>query len=175
MSDGKIKLNWLEALKLLLAALMGPLGGGGAQALFWGMKKQTIPRGLRNNNPLNIRISTSNWVGKRKENTDGVFEQFISKEYGIRAAIILVRRYIGEYGLNTIEKIVSRWAPSNENDTAKYIETVVQKSGINPDRIIKKDDKYTICRILFVMTYVENGEFIPYETFVNVWKLYVDS
>jgi hypothetical protein len=38
-------------------------------------KKIDSPRGIRNNNPLNIRIG-NDWQGERKPNTDGAFEQF---------------------------------------------------------------------------------------------------
>ena len=41
------------------------------------------PRGFRNNNWLNIRISNNNWQGKRTDNTDGAFEQFETPELGI--------------------------------------------------------------------------------------------
>ena len=39
----------------------------------------TLPRGYRNNNPLNIRYSRNNtWIGKVTPNTDGAFEQLLS-------------------------------------------------------------------------------------------------
>ena len=47
---------------------------------------KTIPRGLRNNNPLNIRHSASRWQGARVEQTDKAFVQFTSLAMGYRAA-----------------------------------------------------------------------------------------
>ena len=44
----------------------------------------TIPRGIRNNNPLNIRIGNQ-WLGERANPNDPAFEQFVAMEYGIRA------------------------------------------------------------------------------------------
>ena len=43
-------------------------------------------RGQRNNNPLNIRHSSDQWEGARKEQTDQSFVQFESMAYGYRAA-----------------------------------------------------------------------------------------
>ena len=72
-------------------------------------------RGIRNCNPLNIRIG-NDWVGERQENTDGVFEQFTDMRFGIRAAFIILRNYITKYRIKTIQGIIQRWAPEVEND-----------------------------------------------------------
>ncbi len=52
------------------------------------MKKinNNIPRGIRNNNPLNIEHSQSKWQGMAVEQTDKRFVQFKSMTWGIRAA-----------------------------------------------------------------------------------------
>ena len=73
-----------------------------------------LPRGIRNNNPLNIRIGNK-WVGEVKSPTDPSFEQFSCMPYGLRAAFIILRRYIEVYKLNTISKIVSRYYKSIVN------------------------------------------------------------
>lgn len=55
-----------------------------------------ITRGVRNNNPFNIKMSNkNNWLGKVKHssNTDGTFEQFISMKYGLRAGVRLLKNY----------------------------------------------------------------------------------
>mgnify|MGYP003533551919 FL=1 len=46
-------------------------------------------RGIRNNNPLNIRLSADKWQGMREEQTDKAFVQFKSMAYGYRAAWII--------------------------------------------------------------------------------------
>ena len=86
----------------------------------------TIPRGFRNNNPGNIRISDMPWRGKtpRQDNTDGAFEQFTSMAYGVRAMTILLRTYIKRKKLDTIEKIIPVYAPATENDVETYIQVV---------------------------------------------------
>lgn len=123
------------------------------------MAKTAISRGIRNNNPLNIRIG-NNWWGEVDTPTDPQFEQFKKMEFGIRAAFIILRRYIEKYGRNTIRLIVESWAPSSENDTKAYIAFVSQKSGIEADTVIKYDDKATMIKVVEAMITMENGHSI---------------
>lgn len=97
--------------------------------------KANLPRGLRNNNPGNIRVSNNPWQGKipLEKNTDKAFEQFDFYVFGVRAMIILVRNYMEKHGLNTVRKILERYAPPNENHTGKYTDTVARWMGITPD------------------------------------------
>lgn len=86
-------------------------------------------RGLRNNNPGNIRHG-SQWEGMSANQSDPEFITFVSPVYGIRAMTRVLKNYQAMYGLNTIEKIITRWAPPEENDTASYIAQVVKATGI---------------------------------------------
>lgn len=89
-------------------------------------------RGLRNNNPFNIRKSSRNrWIGKSRFNSDGTFEQFISLPYGLRAGILLLRNGYIRKGYNTIEQIVSRFAPESENNTYQYCNFLASYIGIS--------------------------------------------
>lgn len=133
-------------------------------------KQKEKPRGIRNNNPLNIRIGNV-WLGEVKENTDGEFEQFTSMIYGLRAAIVLLRRYICHYHLNTIAQIVSRWAPSSENNTRQYINFVSERVGIANDVQIDFYDKVTICRLVEAMAYYECGSSIPIDAIEKAYDL----
>lgn len=72
--------------------------------------KQT-PRGLRNNNPLNIRRNKIQWQGLADEQTDREFCVFRSLEYGIRAAFLVLRTYITKYRLTSVAQVIGRWAP----------------------------------------------------------------
>lgn len=85
-----------------------------------------ITRGIRNNNPFNIKLCSNRWKGKipNKENKDGVFEQFVSMRYGLRAGTHLIRNYINRYNLHRVSDIINRFAPSNENKTENYISFV---------------------------------------------------
>ncbi len=97
-----------------------------------------IPRGIRNNNPLNIRRSKDQWKGMSKTQNDRSFCQFETLEYGWRAAFyLLTRTYYHKYRLYTIRGIISRWAPPQDNnDTSAYIANVSRLTGIDPDEPI---------------------------------------
>lgn len=119
------------------------------------MKKNT-PRGIRNNNPLNIRIGNT-WLGERMNPTDPAFEEFVAIEYGYRAAFCILRRYIKRYHKNTITSIISTWAPANENNTQRYIDFVADKLQISPSDIILYSDKVTMIRLVAAMQIMECG------------------
>lgn len=125
-------------------------------------KTRMVPRGIRNNNPLNIRIG-NNWLGERapKDCTDPDFEQFVAMVYGIRAAFCILRRYIRHYHRGTIRQIITSWAPAHENDTERYVQQVVQFTGINPDETILFEDKPTMCALVQAMARVEVGQSLP--------------
>ena len=114
------------------------------------------PRGIRNNNPLNIRIGNT-WLGEVPNPTDSEFEQFVSVRYGLRAAFVIMRRYIRRYGRNTPAKIIRAWAPAIENNTQRYIEVVCKRSLIAPNEVIDYADKKTMVRLVKAMAFVECG------------------
>lgn len=126
------------------------------------VKTQKTPRGIRNNNPLNIRIGNS-WQGEVENPTDKTFEQFTQMEYGLRAGFSLLRRYISRYHLNTISDIIKRWAPANENNTENYIKRVSLEVGLSPYEPIRFEDKETMCKIVDAMVFVENGQRVDME------------
>ena len=133
-----------------------------------------LPRGYRNNNPLNIRInSANNWAGKVTPNTDGAFEQFSSMAYGFRAAFVLIRKYINVDGRNTVALIIDKWAPDNENDTNKYISDVCYWSGFSPNTVINPYNQTQMCKLVYAMAIKENG-YAPNWYDVNAgWNLYI--
>ena len=134
-----------------------------------------IPRGIRNNNPLNIRRSKDLWMGMAEAQTDAEFVQFKSLEWGWRAAFyLLTRTYYHKYRLYTIRGIVSRWAPSCENNTAAYIENVSRLTGIEPDEPIGiPSDKPSRWMMLGVaMAIQENGtSSLDYFAMLRGWEL----
>ena len=121
---------------------------------------QNLPRGYRNNNPLNIRYSIYNqWKGKVLPNTDrnNTFEQFVNIVYGYRAALSLMRTYIRKYGCDTVAKIITRWAPENENNTAGYISDVCEFAGLTPDTAVTKNSRDVLTKMAYAMSIIENG------------------
>ena len=92
-------------------------------------------RGIRNNNPLNIRRSADKWQGLKAQQEDREFFQFESMAYGWRAAFrLLCHTYYGKYKLRTIRAIINRWAPPKENNTLYYIRSVAERTGISADK-----------------------------------------
>lgn len=129
------------------------------------MNKPRIPRGVRNNNPLNIRyVKANKWLGRVSRKSDQDFEEFKSMEYGYRAAFVLLHKYILLYNLHTILDIVSRWAPQSDgNNTIAYANTVSQKTGIPIQQEITFTDWRAMVRIVIAMAEVENGVDMSYD------------
>ena len=122
------------------------------------------PRGIRNNNPLNIRKSGDKWQGLKTLQEDKEFFQFETIEWGWRAAfVILCKTYYGKYGLKTIRDIVSRWAPAKENNTPAYIRHVSDYTGIGPDRDLGDPKTHPTNWLLigYAMAVMENGKTLP--------------
>lgn len=92
-------------------------------------------RGIRNNNPGNIRRSSTVWQGQvgPDQQKDPEFVQFTDPVYGIRAIAKILKAYSGR-GLITIRKIISTWAPPGENDTESYIASVSSQTGFPADQ-----------------------------------------
>lgn len=113
-----------------------------------------LPRGLRNNNPGNIRHG-DNWQGMKKKQTDDDFVQFTSPEYGIRAMVKVLRSYRNR-GLVTLERIISTWAPTNENDTEAYIQSVMKQTGWNRSHVVAEMEGDYLTLISAIIKH-ENG------------------
>jgi len=123
----------------------------------------SIPRGIRNNNPGNIRLG-DNWQGLAAVQTDGSFCQFIDVEHGIRAMAVIIRNtYYRSRKRNTVALIISSWAPTNENDTAAYISNVCKALGVGPDDIINLERDVTLATLIAAVIKHENG-IMPYTT-----------
>ncbi|WP_191923171.1 structural protein [Pantoea agglomerans] len=116
-------------------------------------------RGIRNNNPGNIRWG-DDWQGlvPQAQRTDKSFCQFIKPEYGIRAMIIILRNYQRKHRLSTISGIINRWAPTNENDTQSYINSVAKATGVDPDQRIDTSDSRLMMKLLQAIIQHENGD-----------------
>jgi len=120
-----------------------------------------MTRGYRNNNFGNIRITKDKngkqtfWTGEVK-GTDLDFKTFSTPAYGYRAIFALLKEYIGK-GYNTIDKIINRYAPASENHTTNYINTVVKRTGIQPDSKIAASDLITLTKLVSAISFVENG------------------
>ena len=133
--------------------------------------KTNLPRGLRNNNPLNIRHSNSRWKGMKRMQKDPAFVQFEDITYGYRAAFVLLRTYRQKYGCNTIRKIIQRWAPPNENNTEAYIRAVCSWTGISESKMLGGGDANAYIAIVGAMSLQENGREPRMEEVVQGWRM----
>ena len=128
-----------------------------------------LPRGIRNNNPLNIKIG-NDWQGERP-NTDGVFEEFETMQYGLRAAFIILRKYIKKYGRNTVFKIVHSWSPDGEAKECAYMQSVAKWVGIRLYEEIDYDDKGLMCLLVQGMARVETGRVIDLNIISDAYEM----
>lgn len=116
-----------------------------------------LPRGLRNNNPGNIRITKDKWQGLRDKQTDKSFFQFVSMDYGYRALIRTLQNYRRRHNCQTIADFINRWAPPSENATGSYIKRVCQDLQVPDTEVPNVDDKDTMCAFAAAISRVENG------------------
>ena len=130
-----------------------------------------MTRGYRNNNPGNIRLDGVHWKGEKEPSTDKEFKQFETMAYGYRAIFKILGNYQRNYKLDTIRKMISRWAPENENDTLAYVMTVSDRSGISPDEPVSADNREMMVRIVAAMSFVENGQAAEMSDVIVGWEM----
>ena len=128
-----------------------------------------MKRGIRNNNPLNIRHSADQWEGMRAEQTDPAFVQFETMAYGYRAAWKTLESYSKYFHdlpkAFNVRNIIMRWAPPTENDTDNYIRTVLSLTGLGGNENLTQPSRATgyerLELLVRAMTTMECG--IPYK------------
>ncbi len=134
------------------------------------MRNNNLLRGLRNNNPGNIRRNSDVFQGE-KTSSDKEFKQFKSMAYGYRAIFKILSNYYRNYKLDTIRKMIGRWAPENENNTKAYIKAVSDYAGIPADDPIYVNDREQMIRIVAGMSKVENGREADMSDVIAGWNL----
>lgn len=115
------------------------------------------PRGLRNANPGNIRHSRTLWQGEAAVQADPDFVTFTAPEWGLRAIAKILLTY-QRNGLDTVRKIVGRWAPPVENDTTAYVVSVAQAVGVNPDAPLDLTNPGLMGAMIKAIVRHENGQ-----------------
>jgi hypothetical protein len=99
-----------------------------------------IPRPVRLNNPGDLERDGDNWQGMAPDQPDPRFVKFKTPQYGFRALARTLMTYQSRYGLNTVGKIIARWAPpSDNNPTAAYAAMVAHECGVGVDDEIDVD------------------------------------
>src|SRR3569623_2606085 len=117
-------------LWLLVVAALVVFGGGGVVVY-------NATRGLRNNNPGNIRKTATDWRGE-VVGSDSAFETFATPEAGIRALAVLLRNYQRKYGLRAVRAIITRYAPPSENYTESYVSAVAGRRDVGGGGRVKQ-------------------------------------
>lgn len=134
-----------------------------------------LPRGIRNNNPLNIRKGCS-WRGERSVQMDREFEEFESMELGIRAGIKLICNHINgsvssRRPCTNLVQLINVWAPPVENNTGAYVKAVEDMTGINRYQRIYANNREMVSRIVQAMAKVETGIDLDMNTIRSAYEL----
>lgn len=141
-----------------VADTAAPLSGG---TLPSSTADSSLPRGLRNNNPLNIESGDFTQGQPGYSGTDGRFAKFASQDQGMSAADNLIQSYAGK-GINTISGIVGRWAPPTDNNpTGAYAATVAKAVGVDPNTPLDMSNPAIRQKIAGAMAQFENGRPLP--------------
>lgn len=133
------------------------------------MGRVRTSRGVRNNNPGNIKDFGTSWEGmlphaerNDAQRAEHVFVVFRHPWWGIRAMAMILRNYSRKHGLNSVEQLMTRWAPqSDSNPTYKYVEFVAAHLGVSSGDTLDLNDFHTMRRLVQAVVQFENG-FDPY-------------
>jgi len=142
-------------------------------AFVWGKKKKekTVgsdqARGIRNNNPLNLRRTDTEWKGEKSEITDTEFEEFETMMWGLRAGLRNMRTKI-QQGYKTLGSLISVWAPPTENKTSNYIDLVVKATGYDKNVELEFDSDFMF-PIVSEMCKIESGFELTTELYEKAW------
>ena len=131
------------------------------------MKDWRQSRGWRNNNPVNIRRGEK-WYGLRHTQTDVDFCQFITQDFGYRAAAKVLKSYwrlFSQQGIAfSVINILLRWAPASENNVNMYCNGVYRLLTGSPytpppdlPSPVTPEGAKCVGRLLAAMTCVECG------------------
>lgn len=132
-------------------------------------------RGLRNNNPGNIRKNNLKYDGEICPSADDQFKQFKEMAYGYRAIYVILYTYQKKYGLTTIEQFIMRYAPPVENHSGQYIKNVCKWSGhgrLTPLNALTKSD---MMPLVAAISRMENGCEADSVALHRGWQLFVEG
>ena len=119
---------------------------------------KNVSRGIRNNNPGNIRLSKDKWQGLAPSQTDKEFFVFQNPVYGIRAIARLLIKYQDDNRLVTIRGIVGRWAPALENNTDAYVKRVAERTGFDADQELDLHKHSFLKPLVIAIIWHENAQ-----------------
>lgn len=120
----------------------------------------TQTRGERCNNPGNIDKTAQMWQGQVQDARELRFCVFDTPENGIRALAKVLLTYYRKHGLNTVTKIINRWAPPVENVTDAYVNHVAQMVGVGEEAPINVENPDILEPLVRGIIAHENGRII---------------
>lgn len=123
-----------------------------------------LKRGERNNNPGNLNFVGQ--AGASLEKPGGRFAKFETAYDGLRAMARQLTLY-AQRGINTVEGIISTWAPSSENNTGAYVNAIASKLGVNPNAALNLQNPQVLSQLMDGIIRHENGRNIYQSELVN--------
>lgn len=119
-----------------------------------------LPRGIRNNNPGNLRPGPA-WQGVAGLDTappDPPYLRFVDPEHGVRALARTLISYRERHGIDTLAAVFARWAPVGDgNDPDAYAAVVAQALGQDMATPIDLRDPVILAALAAAITHQENG------------------
>ncbi len=131
----------------------GESGWGFTPGLGFHWTPLTEPRGVRNNNPLNLSYAP----GQGAVGSDGRFGVYDTPEAGFAASERQLLRYQAG-GVGTLSGVINKWAPASDgNDTNSYIASVSRGTGLAPDAPLDFRNRETAAAVVAEMARHETG------------------
>lgn len=115
---------------------------------------QSLKRGERNNNPGNLNYAGQ--AGAMLERSGGRFAKFQSAYDGLRAMARQLMLY-AKRGINSVEGIISTWAPSSENNTGAYVNSISSRLGVDPKAALNLQNPQVLSQLMNGIIHHENG------------------
>lgn len=133
-------------------------------------------RGIRNNNPANLRRSLDKWDGLSLVQQDKAFFQFRAMKYGVRALLKTLYTYVHKHNLHTVKDIIERFAPTNENNTYAYVHSIeTMMSSKYTNMYYRETDFYNHSDMLFLLCVcickIESKYTLTHTMFMEAWRL----
>lgn len=134
-----------------------------------------LPRGLRNNNPGNLRKigKPPPWRGLSEDQSDPDFLVFDAPLWGLRALGRTLHTYYDKYRLRSVRGMIARYAPPEDNnDTGAYVSAVAQALKVRPDAPVDLTTE-TLVALMRAIVRQENGvgDYYPIELYWEAARL----
>jgi hypothetical protein len=122
----------------------------------WLMAGASLPRGIRYNNPGNLKYAGQ--ANAARLLFGGGFATFSSPQEGLNALGRQVELY-GKRGLDTVSGIISQFAPPGDNnDTAAYIKDVARQMHTSANAELNLNNPATLAALIKAIVRHENGQ-----------------